>query len=157
MLELYATAGGIFVILAFVHFFADWIFQSHEQAIKKHEDFSVRGRHCLYYTVPFIFVILPLGVNGWLLLLSILTLFLSHFIIDTYVPVFLWAKYIRKTPTISNALPEPGDWGICKNTSAKKEFANLFKNSPVHAILFITVDQILHLLFLWPVVFFILL
>lgn len=157
MIELFATAGGVFVILVFVHFFADWIFQNHEQATKKHNDFSVRGRHCLYYTVPFIFVILLLGVDGWWLITSILILFLSHFIIDTYVPVFLWAKYIRKVPEISTALPNSDDRGIFKNTPAQEEFAKLFKTSPIYAILFIAVDQILHLLFLWPIVFFILL
>jgi len=148
MLETFALAGGVFSLLAFVHFFADWLFQTHDEATNKHHDFSVRGRHCIIYTAAFVPFILLLGIGGWGLPISLLTLFLSHFIIDTYIPVFLWAKFVRKVPELSkNSGP-----GEDRYLSSKKMFGKLFKESPVHAILFIAVDQILHLTFLWIIV-----
>lgn len=153
MLEILALAGGIFSLLTFVHFFADWLFQSHREATNKHHDFSIRGRHCIIYTAAFIPLILLLGISGWYLPVSLLTLFLSHFIIDTYIPVFLWAKFIRKVPELSEDTSLEGD----RYLSSKEMFGKLFKESPVHAILFIAVDQILHLSFLWVIVLFALL
>lgn len=153
MLEIFAIAGGLFALLTFVHFFADWLFQSHKEATNKHHDFSIRGRHCIIYTAAFVPFIILLGIGGWYLLVSILTLFLSHFIIDTYIPVYLWAKFVRKVPELSE-IPGPMK---DRYLLSKKAFAQLFKESPVHAILFIAVDQILHLGFLWVIVIFALL
>lgn len=145
MVELIATAGGLFAVLTFVHFFSDWLFQSHKEATNKHHNHVIRGIHCFIYTVMFIPIILLLGISGWWLLVSLLTLFLSHFIIDTYIPVFLWAKFIRRVPELS---APPKD----RYLHSMQEFGRLFKESPVHAILFITVDQIMHLTFLWVIV-----
>ena len=119
MLEIFTAAGGLFAMLAFVHFFADWMFQTHREATTKHNNPYVRARHCAIYTVAFLPHILLLGISGWFLFFSVLTLFLSHFIIDTYVPVFLWAKYLRRVPALQNGpeveivkgIPQQGQTG----------------------------------------------
>lgn len=139
MLEFFATAGGLFAVLAFIHFFADWIFQTHREATNKHNNPFIRGRHCLVYTAAFVPFMLLIGISGWSLLVSIATLFLSHFIIDTYVPVFLWARYMRRVPA------------LIKSTDKQTTFKQLWEQ-PVYPILFITIDQICHLTFLWPIV-----
>ena len=33
-----ALMGGLFAVLAFIHFFVDWIFQSHAEAMVKHNN-----------------------------------------------------------------------------------------------------------------------
>ncbi len=145
MLTTIAYAGGLFAILAFVHFFADWIFQSHFEAMNKHKNFIVRGRHCAIYTSAFIPILFLLGIQGLSLLLCLFVLFVSHFIIDTYVPTFLWAKWIRKIPELQKE-------SIPAEAKEEEIFVTLW-NKPINAILFIVVDQIFHLSFLWAVVF----
>ena len=156
MIEFFAAAGGLFAMLTFVHFFADWLFQSQYEASHKHNDWKVRARHCTVYTVFFVPIFLMLGVPIWPALGAISILWVSHFGIDTYIPVFLWAKYMRKIPVLNEG--GPGFWNtqIRHMLDGQKAFAESWKK-PIYPILFIAVDQILHLAFLWPVVLLILL
>ena len=107
LLMLLAILGGIYVILAFWHFPADWLFQSQKEALTKATNHWVRARHCLVYTalyVPLLLVLrLRMGIFGDLHLADMGNfwwclgiLWLSHFIIDTYWPVMMWAKYLRR-------------------------------------------------------------
>jgi hypothetical protein len=66
-------------------------------------------------------------------------LFWSHFVEDTYLPVFLWAKYVRKPPEMD-----------CEN---KMEGFKLFVQTTLGKILMIAIDQIIHLAFLFPIVY----
>lgn len=143
MLELFSVAGGLFSVFTFVHFFADWLFQSHFEATNKHKNAKIRARHCLIYTVAFIPILLLMKVSLIAMVVSLVFLFVSHFVIDTYVPVYLWAKYLRKVPSLQKE--NLGD------KSGMQVFAEMWSN-PIYPILFIAVDQILHLTFLWPVV-----
>src|ERR1700689_2126266 len=96
-----AFIGGLFAILSFIHFFVDWIFQSHSEAMVKHNNPKIRAKHCLIYTAGFIplFCFCSFNWVEWLIVLNVL--FWSHFAEDTYLPVFLWAKYIRKPPEMT--------------------------------------------------------
>jgi len=93
-----ALIGGVFAILTFIHFFIDWIFQSHAEAMVKHNNPLIRAKHCAIYTSPFILFMIWCGLSWWIVILASLLLFGSHFIEDTYIPVLLWAKYIRRPP-----------------------------------------------------------
>lgn len=84
-----------------------------------------------------------MGVSSIAMVTSLLVLFVSHFIIDTYIPVYLWAKYLRRAPQLQNA--------ALGEKTGNQVFGEMW-GSPVYPILFIAVDQILHLTFLWPVV-----
>jgi hypothetical protein len=132
-------AGGIFAILALVHFVADWVFQSHATAMTKHRNARVRAWHCWWY-VSFFIVPLSLldpGPHFARTLLETGILFWSHFIEDTYLPVYLWAKYIRR------AVNDQAEFGVFIETTLGK-------------ILMIVIDQVIHLAFLWPVIWLIL-
>lgn len=117
MLDQASRMGGIFAWLVFIHFAVDWIFQSHAEAMVKHNNASVRAKHCIIYTAGFIpFLILVSGPDSDLFIrrsIPILgILFLSHFVEDTYYPVLLWAKYIRNPPEFRFMVidyPLPGD------------------------------------------------
>ena len=80
-----------------------------------------------------------MGLEPWELGAAQAILFFSHFIEDTYIPVYLWAKYIRRIPNIRLD-------GIM---AFKSEFGH-----PLGLMLFVAVDQIIHLLFLFPLIYF---
>lgn len=135
--ELVARVGGIFALLTLVHFIADWLFQSHAEAMAKPTDFYVRGIHCLIYTAILLGVIaVSLAPSPFAMAVIAVALWVSHFIEDTYLPVIVWAKFIRKPPEMSTTTLE-----------GFKDFAS----TPLGKILLITVDQIVHLVFLVPV------
>jgi len=134
-----ALAGGLFAIFTFIHFFVDWICQTHAEAMAKHNNALVRARHCLIYTLGFVPIMFVLGFNFWSWIIGLNVLFWSHFIEDTYMPVFFWAKYIRKP---AEMIP-PND---------PKEGFIKFISTPLGKILMIAVDQIIHLSFLWVLV-----
>lgn len=136
-IEAVAKVGGIFALLTLAHFISDWLFQSHAEAMAKTKDSWVRARHCLIYTVL-------MGGSIWLLFrptfevmaVIAVTLWFSHFVEDTYLPVYVWAKYLRKPFEMIN----PGIEGF-----------KAFADTGLGKILLITVDQIVHLAFLVPV------
>lgn len=154
---LLALAGGLFAVLTFIHFFVDWIFQSHSEAMVKHNNPKVRAKHCLIYTLGFVPFMWLCGFTFWEWVISLNVLFWSHFIEDTYLPVYLWAKYIRRPSEMttshhetymredgsmaSKVLPPDPKWGFVE-----------FIKTPLGKILMITIDQIIHLCFLWVLV-----
>jgi len=132
--DVVAKVGGIFALLVLIHFVSDWVFQSHAEAMAKPRDSWVRARHCLIYTilccVPLTFLVKSIPV----LAVAALVLWLSHFMEDTYLPVFIWARFIRKPGPMNNL----------------KDFV-LFAESTLGKILLIAIDQIVHLVFMVPV------
>jgi hypothetical protein len=147
-----ALTGGIFSILVFIHFFVDWIFQSHAEAMVKHNNPKVRAKHCLIYTVgfaPFMWLF-NFSWLEWLIGLNIL--FWSHFVEDTYVPVYLWAKYIRKPPEMAKPVTVTYTDGYTKVLPPSPHTGFLeFINTPMGKILMIAIDQIIHITFLLPI------
>jgi hypothetical protein len=152
-----ALMGGLFAVLAFIHFFVDWIFQSHAEAMVKHNNPYIRAKHCLIYTLGFtpLFWLVGFGRLEWMIGLNIL--FLSHFIEDTYWPVFLWAKYIRRPPEMTQPRKQVGFDGYVAvlPPDAKAGFME-FVQTPLGKILMIAIDQIIHLFFLFPIAWMIL-
>ena len=138
-IETLGLVGGLFVLLAFNHFVVDWGFQTHREATKKSTDWLWRARHCFIYMFGFLPNLLLMGLEPWELIAAQAILFFSHFIEDTYIPVYLWARYIRRIPGIRLD-------GIC---AFKSEFSH-----PLGLMLFVAIDQIIHLLFLFPLIYF---
>lgn len=136
-----AVGGGLFAVMTFIHFFVDWVFQSHAEAMAKHNNARVRFWHCMNYTLGFVpllwFFLLTRALVWWQYLLSLGILFFSHFIEDTYLPVYWWAKYIRRPPEMV------GDSRVGFIT---------FVSTPLGKILMIAIDQIIHIAFLFPIV-----
>jgi hypothetical protein len=137
MIELIAKIGGLFAVFTFIHFVVDWIFQTHSEAMVKHNNWKVRAKHCIIYTIGFVPLMLMLNYTVLEFVLGLNILFWSHFIEDTYIPVMLWAKYIRQPPEMKD--------------SPKEGFIQ-FISTPLGKILMIVVDQIIHLAFLFPLV-----
>ena len=96
--EQIARGGGLLSMFVLVHFVVDWIFQTHAEAMAKHNNARVRAKHCAIYTIGFGPILIYLGFRQWDLAAATLILFFSHFVEDTYWPVVLWAKYIRNPP-----------------------------------------------------------
>lgn len=152
-----ALGGGLFAVFALVHFVVDWVFQSHAEAMVKHNNPFVRAKHCLIYTAGFTPLLYLLGFSAWEWFFGLNILFWSHFFEDTYVPVFWWAKYIRKPPEMTEPWKESYtrvDGSVAFKVhppDAKHGFVE-FVQTPLGKILMIAIDQIIHLLFLVPLV-----
>lgn len=152
-----ALAGGLFSILVFIHFFVDWVFQSHAEAMVKHNNPWIRAKHCAIYTLGFIPIMYVCHFTLLEYILSSSILFGSHFIEDTYVPVLLWAKYIRKPPEMTEPWKETyiradGSLAVKVHPPNVEHGFIEFIKTPLGKILMITIDQIIHIIFLWPVV-----
>jgi hypothetical protein len=152
-----ALAGGLFAIMAFIHFFVDWIFQSHSEAMIKHNHPWIRAKHCLIYTVGFIPLMCFLKYSFWEWLIALNVLFWSHFAEDTYLPVFLWAKYIRRPSEMTEPWKETytrvdGSAAFRVHPPDPKRGFGEFVQTPIGKILMIAIDQIIHLTFLFPLV-----
>jgi len=133
-----SSIGGLFALLAFNHFLVDWGFQTHHEATRKSTDWHWRARHCFIYMLGFLPILLLMGLEPWKLGVAQAILFFSHFVEDSYIPVYLWAKYIRQMPGLR----------LDGTTAFKSEF-----NHPLGLMLFVAVDQIIHLLFLFPLIY----
>lgn len=147
-----ALTGGLFSILVFIHFFVDWIFQSHAEAMVKHNNPKVRAKHCLIYTIGFVpfIALFHLSWVEWLFALNLL--FWSHFCEDTYIPVYLWAKYVRRPPEMTEPRKQAGLDGYVSvlPPDPKAGFVE-FIQTPMGKILMIAIDQIIHITFLLPI------
>lgn len=149
-----ATVGGLFAVMTFIHFFVDWICQTHSEAMQKHNNAKVRAKHCAIYTIGFVPFLLVFPLPLWKIVISLNILFWSHFYLDTYHGVFLWAKHIRKPPDMSEPqkfTSEDGHVTILP-PDPKKGFIQ-FVSTPLGKILMIAVDQISHLAFIFPIIY----
>lgn len=148
--------GGLFAILTFIHFFVDWILQTHAEAMAKHNNWKIRARHCIIYTLGFVPMFIILGFSFWKFVVVLNILFWSHFVEDTYIPVYLWAKYIRRPPEMTDPWKETytridGSKAIKVHLPDPKRGFIEFIQTTLGKILMIAVDQIIHLAFLLPI------
>jgi hypothetical protein len=153
-----AILGGLIAVLALIHNVVDVIFQNHAEAMVKHNNAKVRAKHCLIYTIGFIPFMWICQFTFWEWVIGLNILFWSHFFEDTYLPVYLWAKYIRKPPEMT----EP--W---KETYTRVDGSQAFRVHPpdpkrgfvewiqttLGKMLMIWVDQIVHWVFLVPIAY----
>ncbi len=154
IIQTLANAGGLLFLLTFVHFVVDWLFQTHKEAMEKNNSPLIRARHCLIYTAGFIPIMLLMQLNFFEFYAGLLILFFSHFIEDTYIPVYLWAKYVRKPPEMFELYKYQvlSEGNIIGYPRDDKEGFFEFSKTPLGKIIMITVDQIIHIIFLIPLV-----
>lgn len=144
-------------ILVLCHFAFDWVYQTHKEALAKALDRRVRFWHCVKYAAPFAPVLWWFGMDAAAVAASLAILFGTHYVIDSYVPVMLWAKHLRKAPQFANVgkrFPLVGwqdkvieERGYESDIDAFKAFAA----TPLGLILVITMDQFLHIACLLPI------
>lgn len=177
--------GGAFALLVFCHFVADWVFQSHATAVSKTTDAWVLNKHCLTYAIIMAVLIEWLfhrQVNAYVLPDALIggvlcVLYFSHVVIDTYVPVMLWAKHLRRAPQFDRVvrpvtLTKQQVDGLIRGDGqvvgvgwsdrevdggvtypSDREAFKAFFMTPVGAILCITMDQLFHIAFLLPIAY----
>jgi len=157
IIAIIAIMGGLFAVLAFIHFFVDWIFQSHSEAMVKHNNPKIRAKHCLIYTLGFVPLLALVGFSFYEWLIALNILFWSHFCEDTYLPVYYWAKWIRRPPEMTQPRKrtEVDGYVTILPPDPKAGFVE-FVQTPLGKILMIAIDQIIHLAFLFPIAWMIL-
>lgn len=151
-----AIAGGIIAVLALIHNVADVIFQNHAEAMVKHNNPKVRAKHCLIYTLGFVPLMWYFDFTFWEWMIGLNTLFWSHFCEDTYYPVYLWARFIRKPPEMTEPWKETytredGSKAVRVHAPDPKRGFVEWIQQPLGKILMIWVDQIVHWIFLVPI------
>lgn len=147
-----ALFGGIFALLVFWHFVADWLTQSHNEAMSKARDKWVRARHCLIYSLNFVPVMYVLKLSHTHMLLCFVILFVSHFIEDTYIPVLLWVKHIRRPPEFKDRGEHFASRADLVAEDRRAFIA--FASTPLGKVVAIVVDQLVHIAFLMPIAYF---
>lgn len=190
ILFLLITLGALFSLFVFWHFVSDWVFQSQKEALAKAKDRKVRAWHCLKYTAPFAPLLSLFRIRtssdmfsgpevdlalGWQFYTALAILFVSHYIIDSYVPVMLWAKYLRrateftyvvKPVTLTKEQHEAILRGEGKIVGmgwsdnivdhvtypSDEEAFRAFAHTPIGLVLMITMDQLFHIAFLIPTI-----
>lgn len=143
--------------LILCHFAFDWVYQTHKEAMIKSHNSYIRTLHCIKYAGPFAPVLWAFGLNVDAIGACLAILFLTHYIIDSYVPVMLWAKYLRRAPEFDNVRKcrELRSWQDkvieqrCYENDS--EAFKAFASTPLGLILIITMDQFLHITCLLPV------
>lgn len=129
------TVGGALAILSLFHFAADWGLQTYAQAMAKARNAGVRTIHCLIYTGCMLAVLsLYFGLAAGAVLEAGLWLFPTHWLIDTYRPVYWIRKYLQRDP----------------DSQTIEDFAQSFQ-TPRGFAMSVVLDQTLHLLCLLPV------
>ena len=133
-----SEAGGILIILTFVHFFADWVLQTDAMARRKSDESPwLLVVHSFVYAAAFVPVLsyafkfaVPLVAS------ASLTLMMSHGAIDTYTPIWLWARFLRRPQEMRD---DPVD-GF-----------TVWSSKPYGLLLTSGVDQFMHICFLAPI------
>lgn len=145
-LETIAIYGGLYIPLVFWHFVADWIPQTEKMAESKGHNFWILSLHCAIYTLLFIpiFCLYNLSFAGTITVSIIL--FTSHFVGDTYLPVYFWLRYIRKM-TFSHK------YRILQPSEVFEKHEKLSTSLLFRPSLILVIDQLWHLTFLWAIVF----
>lgn len=133
-----STAGGIFVLLAFIHLLADLMLQTETMAKRKADESSwLLIIHSAVYAVVFIpFLALAFDGSVHLTATCVLTLMMSHGAIDTYTPIWVWARLVRKP----QEMKEDPIGGF-----------TLWSSKPYGMLLTHIIDQFMHGCFLVPV------
>lgn len=148
--------GGLFSIFVLLHFVADWVFQTHQEAMNKTKHWRYRLKHCGIYTGLMLAAIFTLcHISPIEVLLYGIILFVSHFLEDSYIPIFYWAKYFRQAPELNENRSERN----YKQAKSEEELTptnnlaqfKLFASQPIGLILLIVIDQIVHIIFLLPI------
>jgi hypothetical protein len=130
---------SIFTILIFTHFIVDFIFQSHKTAMGKISNYKIRFWHCILYSFIMSTIWLVLSFNLIYFLIILLYFFITHYFIDSYKPVYWWAKYIRKP----QEMIDNNNW---------EGFIN-FANTSLGKVLIVSIDQFLHIFVIWIILF----
>lgn len=151
-----SKVGGIFAVLTFWHFLADWVFQTHTEAMTKTSDKSVRAWHCFKYMLFYMPLLMLMAKSSLMLVIVLYVVYMSHYVIDSYVPVMLWAKHFRMDPHFKNVdhnvttrrLTSWSDKVVDRVTyKSDKEAFMAFMNTPLGLILVIVMDQFFHIAF----------
>lgn len=143
--------AAAYFLLVVIHFFADWLFQSEAEAMRKSKCAETRSRHCAIYTVFFVPFLLWTTGHVACVMFSSFWIFWTHWIEDTYIPVMLWAKHLRKAKEFAVEYFDPVSKEVVFTDEDK---FRAFVSTPLGLILAIAVDQIIHVVSLAPVAWF---
>ena len=119
------------------HFIADFMLQPKWMAIQKTKSTAICALHCLIYSIPVSAVIALTMPWQWWIPLAV---FIPHFVIDRTALAYWW-MVISKNRDFTAAYK-------------KRDSFEEFYDAPFTAIVYVVIDQTMHALCLWAVVFY---
>lgn len=139
-MQLENVGGALAILFGVGHFVGDWVLQTHQMAMRKVGEPRVRAVHCAIYTAVVAVIALiwrgdPSAWEGrWTTFAAVVAwLFASHFVIDSYKPLFRFRQVMR----------DP----FAKDLETFKERFQ----TPAGFVVYVTLDQVFHLLCMVPV------
>lgn len=129
--------AAFYFLLTVVHFIADWVFQSEEQAHRTMTCEDVRSKHCAVYALCFTPFFVAFTSHLLMALFLILWTFGTHWLVESCVPLKWWAKNIRRAGAYQSSSSD--DEAFAKYTSTTEGY-----------ILVTVIDQIIHVVVLAP-------
>lgn len=137
-MHLVSEAGGFFIVLMFIHVLADWMAQTDTMARRKADESPwLLIVHSVAYAAMFLPVLaVAFRYSMHLTVSSFLALIMSHGAIDTYTPIWLWARFVRRPPEMRDD-PVNG--------------FTTWSTKPYGLFITLCVDQFMHACFLAPV------
>ena len=150
LVDFFEDAGGIFAILMFVHFLADFIHQGFSKKESKSYTDLATLKHSFIYTIHFLPLMIFLQMQMWEVVAGFIWLLLTHFIVDTH--------YFTKKWVFNLYHPEdPFSYRIKDSSRGVLHAAyNKWRQTPDGRVMFFVLDQIQHATTLWPIVLMIL-
>lgn len=138
-MQLETIGGALAILFGIGHFLGDWVLQTHQMANRKVSEWRVRAVHCAIYTavVGLLMLMWRGEVSAWdgrwgLLAGMLAWLYLSHFVIDSYRPLFRFRQ----------AMGDP----FAKDVETFKERFQ----TPAGFVVYVTLDQVFHLVCMLP-------
>lgn len=127
--------GGTLIILIVIHLVSDWVMQTDAIARRKSDESPwLLVVHSVGYAIIFIPVLTFAFDKSWSLVASsTITLAASHGAIDTYAPIWLWARFVRRPKEMKD--------------DPIRGFTN-WTSKPYGMLLSSGIDQLMHVVFL---------
>ncbi len=96
------TLMSLFSWLLIGHLIGDWLLQNDNMA--RHKQSAVFSQQCLFHCTVYsitelvvLWMTSPVALNGSLYILFLLTIFISHWIIDAFSLASRWGRWLKQT------------------------------------------------------------
>ena len=150
LVDYFEDAGGLFAMLVFVHFIADFVHQNAFHKDNKGWRYQALYKHSALYTIQFLPFMFWLKLECWEVVIGMMWLFVSHILIDSGVGTRTWIAKIYRPPDLFggkayNEVPY-------HNASFVRSAIDRWVLTPHGRITVLLIDQIQHATAIWPIV-----
>ena len=148
LIDIFEDAGGMFALLMYVHFIADFLQQSSYNTDEKYTNHMALLKHSAIYSIQFLPFMFFLQFTSWEIVAGFLWLIVSHFAIDSMWFTKLWVFKLYRPPELFR---DRGRLPIYDCETAMLAF-DKWSITPNGRMRILLIDQVQHATALWPLV-----